>query len=74
LDEIDLKSSTSKIRSRLRAPNPTMIPIFFLKIRNELLLHFTNRTNRLKIQSQSSVVGDVVCSRGKLDWKTGLNG
>jgi hypothetical protein len=33
LDEIDLKSSTSKIRSRLRAPNPTMIPIFFLKIK-----------------------------------------
>jgi hypothetical protein len=36
LDEIDLKSSTSKIRSRLRAPNPTMIPIFFLKIKNGL--------------------------------------
>jgi hypothetical protein len=33
LDEIDLKSSTSKIRSRLRAPNPTTIPIFFLKIK-----------------------------------------
>jgi hypothetical protein len=50
-EKIDFKSFTSKIKSRLRAPNPTMTPISFNPIANRDIVALGSANSQMRNSS-----------------------